>query len=568
MKTNSWIKFAVLVFISLVLSACGGGSDSGEGSTADAVLVNAGANISLNEAQTANITGGASGGTGALTYAWQADASVIITHDDTTLADAVITAPSVTEISAYTISLTATDESGSSGSNSFVLTVNPVNIAPTSVITSNDISGYASNTYPVTSAIVLDGTNSSDQDPQTATSPITAYLWQQVAGPSLLAGINSSADTITLVAPTLSTSQTAVIRLTVTDQELATASSDITITLLAENETLPEATISLIRDVFAGEIQALSGEGQSIAPSASPFSATWTNSSTASINDVNEFNTYAIAPLVSEDTEVRYALSVEDSFGNTASTQLSAMVYAPIVRTVNDTGVQVFANEASVFSAYQADFAGQDADFGADQQSQSGQVSKVGDGEAGFDFTRLDNNGDIIDNPSFEFTCVRDNTTGLIWQTKTASDTSSSAYVEQTFTWYAEEDNGNFEGSLNEASTSCNVSSGQCNTQAYLDQVNAEGMCGFFDWRLPNIREMQSIVHYGKTSSPLVDTEFFPYWGTANNSTLWYWTSQSSADGVSDDTAYNAWALDMNSGNDGFLDKTTEQRVILVRAGR
>lgn len=568
MKTYPWKKFASLAFIALMLSACGGGSGSDSSSSVDAVLVNAGANISLDEEQSANITGGASGGTGALTYSWQADASITITHDDTSLADAVITAPSVAEIREYTVSLVATDENGSSASDSFILTVNPINIAPSAVIISNDISGYASNTYPVNSNIILDGTSSSDEDPQEGTQPIFAYLWQQIAGPSLLAGIDSSAGTITLVAPTLSATQTAVFRLTVTDQELATASSDITLTLLAQDETLPEASVNLIRDVFAGELQALSGEGASLAPSASPFSATWSSSSSATINDVNEFDTYAIAPLLNEDTEVTYALSVEDSFGNIATAQSSAMVYAPIVRTVNDTGVQVFANETSVFSTYQTDFAGQDADFGADQQSQSGQVSKVGDGEAGFDFTRLDNNGDIIDNPSFEFTCVRDNTTGLIWQTKTTGDTSSSAYVEQIFTWYSEEDNGNFEGSLNEASTSCNVSSGQCNTQAYLDQINAQGMCGFYDWRLPNIREMQSIVHYGKTSTPLVDTEFFPYWGTASNNTLWYWTSQSSADGVSNDIAYNAWAVDMNSGNDGFLDKTTERKVILVRAGR
>ena len=82
------------------------------------------------------------------------------------------------------------------------------------------------------------------------------------------------------------------------------------------------------------------------------------------------------------------------------------------------------------------------------------------------------------------------------------------------------------------------------------------------------MRELQSIIHYGKTTPPLVDTEFFPFWGDNSGQPLWYWTTQSSADGVNDNNARAAWAFDMNTGNDGFLAKTTEQRVIVVRAGR
>jgi len=551
----------------LITSACGGGSGA-SGDNIQAIIVTAGANISLNEFETANINGGASGGFGALTYAWQADESITITHDDTSVANAVLSAPAVASVSEYTVSLVATDEKGARGSKSFVLTVSPINELPVAVITSNDIARYAAQTYPVTSSIILDGSGSSDADPQTEQAAISSYLWQQIAGPNLLSGLDTTKAIIEFTSPVLETSQTATFTLTVSDQELATHSTNISITLLAQNQTQAEASVSAVRDVFAGELQALNGTAQSLAPDAGPFTATWSSTSNAYINDVTQFSTYAAAPLVSENTQVSYVLSVQDSFRNTSTAQASAQVYAPAARTINDTGISLFANNNSVLATYQAGFAGQDADFGADRQTLSGLINKVGDGQAGFDFTRLDSRGDAVDNPSFNFDCVRDNVTGLIWQVKDIEDASNINYVDQQFTWFSEEENGNFEGAINDESTSCNVTSAQCNTQAYIEQINTQGMCGFFDWRLPNVQELQSIVHYGKTSPPLVDTVFFPYWGGANNTTLWYWTSQSSADGVSDDIARNAWAIDMHSGSDGYLLKNSEHRAILVRAGR
>ena len=553
----------------VMLTACGGSSDKASPSKAEPILVNAGENISLNETETASITGGSSGGTGAITYTWQAPDGVQIEHTDTTQTNAIITAPLVSQPSEYTITLRATDETGAQQSASFVLSVSPVNILPIAVINTNQISDYASLNYPATSTIQLSGSNSTDEDPQSSQAPISAYLWQQIAGPNLLTGIDTSLATIELITPILSTNQTAIFRLTVSDQEQASSSQDISLTLLAQSNTIPQAEITSIRDVFAGEIVSLNGSASSIAPDAGPFSANWSSLNGALIQAPNAFATYATAPLVSQSTNVTYMLEIEDSFLNTVSTQASALVFAPNTRYINDTGVMGFANQNSVLTQYQQGFPGQDANFGADRQAVSGYVDKVGDGEAGFDFTRLDSNGDAVDNPSFAFNCVRDNVTGLIWQIKNNTSASSIEHVDQKFTWFSEDENGNFEGDLNASSTSCNTANSQCNTQDYVTQINSQGMCGFYDWRLPNLYELMSIVNYGKSTPPLVDTVFFPYWGGTNSSQpSWHWTGQSSADGVSDDIARNAWAVDMNSGTDGFLDKTTEQNIILVRAGR
>ncbi|MFT6269571.1 MAG: hypothetical protein ACJAVV_002397 [Alphaproteobacteria bacterium] len=573
---SRYILGLLLALMLLMLNACGGGSD---GVTAPDVnpppvpiRVNAGASASVDENQTINLLGGSSGGEGAPTYEWQTDTSVQITHADTSITNAILVTPSVTQVTMFSVTLVATDTAGAQQSDTITITVNPINIPPTAIVQANQIEGYSNNQFPVTSSIILDGSASSDADPQTNDAAIVAYNWQQIAGPSLLAGINSTLSTITLVSPTINENQQATFRLTVTDQEQASSSIDSTITLLAQQQSNVEVEATPVRSVFSGELVMLSATVSSLAPDARPFSAQWTQNGAANtnaqLNDPTAFITVATSPLVLTDTTIAYQITATDSFRNSDSNQVDGVVFAPVTRVINDSGVTSFANETQLSMLHQNDYPGQDASYGADRQTASGQVIKVGEGEQGFDFTRLDNNGDAIENPSFVFACVRDNVTGLVWQVKENQDANSLNNVDQTFTWYREADNGNFAGDLNAGAFSCNVQSLACNTKAYVDEVNNEGLCGFFDWRLPELNDLQSIIHYGKSTLPLVDSTFFPFLGTSNGQPLWYWTRQSSADGVSNDIARNAWAYDMNTGTDGFLDKTLSQRVILVRAGR
>lgn len=561
----------ILLLASLGLCACGSGGgvdDPDSRPSSQTILVNAGSNITLNENELTNLLGGSSGGEGAITYQWQADASIQIAHADTSVTNATLTSPTVTQITDYPITLLATDTLGAQKTDTIILTVNPVNEPPIAVVQVNQISGYSSDQFPVTAQITLNGSASTDTDPQTSDAAITSFQWQQIAGPGLLAGIDSTQSLITLVSPILNETQQATFRLSVTDQEQATSSSDYSVTLLSQQQTAVQVAANPVRSVFSGELVVLSATATSLAPDAAPFTALWSNNSTAQIDDVTAFDTVAISPLVIEDQTLSYGFSATDSFRNTESTQVEAQVFAPVVRVINDTGVNSFANANSISERHQIDYPGQDASYGADRQTASGQVIKVGDGEQGFDFTRLDNKGDAVENPSFTFSCVRDNVTALVWQVKDIDDTSSLNYADQQFTWFVENDNGNFPGEPNTSSSSCNVQSQACNTQAYIDQINTQGLCGFFDWRLPLPNELQSIIHYGKSMPPMVDSVFFPYLGSTVEQVLWYWTSQSSADGVSNDIANNAWAYDLQSGNDGFLSKTSEQRVILVRAGR
>ncbi len=563
-----FFKNLIIILSLTTLLACGSGGDSQSDSPQTQPLrVNAGANIQANEQQTVDLLGASSGGSGLVTYAWSSADNINIEHPDNTLSSAILTTPKVIQTQTYTVTMTATDANANQSSDTLTLTVEPVNESPIANIQANQVAGYNALEYPVMSSITLDGSASSDPDAVDGVAPIASYLWQQIAGPNLLAGVDTRQSSIQLLAPVVNQPQQAVFRLTVVDQEQASQSTDLTVTFLAQQDTIPTIEITSIPEVMSGELIPLNAQAKSGAPSAGPFSYSWFNDGLAIIEDPTNHQTVAVAPLVTSTAVINYNVQTEDSFRNSVSGQAEAQVFPVWLKRINDTGVSGFSDGNTLVEHYQHTYPAQDAAFGSDRQILSGALNKLGEGEASFDFTRLDNTGNDVDNPSFSFSCVQDNVTGLVWQIKSNSDETDINYVQQTFTWFSEEENGNVEGDINAMAQSCNVSNGQCNTQDYIAEINSNGLCGFFDWRLPSVEELQSIIHYGSTSLPRVDKVFFPYLGTNNTNELWYWTSQSSADGVSNELANNAWAMDLNSGKDGFFNKGMSLHVILVRAG-
>lgn len=131
--------------------------------------------------------------------------------------------------------------------------------------------------------------------------------------------------------------------------------------------------------------------------------------------------------------------------------------------------------------------------------------------------------------------CVMDNITGLVWEGKPASGVRSvgARYTNQG------------DGADSDAS-------------GYVASVNATGLCGFNDWRLPTPDELQTLVNYGR-AFPAIDINWFG--GTDN---VAYWTS---APNVA--TASFAWAVYFDVGyvsNDRL--RGTGYAVRLVRAGQ
>lgn len=111
--------------------------------------------------------------------------------------------------------------------------------------------------------------------------------------------------------------------------------------------------------------------------------------------------------------------------------------------------------------------------------------------------------------------CVKDNITGLTWEGK---PTTGERAASSKYTNYDDK-------SSSDAS-------------AYVDAVNASALCGYSDWRLPTVDELQSLVDYGVTYPGLrIDASWFP-----NTQNFVYWSSSSDVTNAGiGPSAYGIW---------------------------
>jgi len=194
---------------------------------------------------------------------------------------------------------------------------------------------------------------------------------------------------------------------------------------------------------------------------------------------------------------------------------------AESTRQLNDTGI-ILASGAECIAANQ-----QDCTQGRDAQALASTLNKIGAGNAGFDFTKIDHNGIALAAETAEWACVKDNHTGLIWEVKAIEGLHAQG---DTYTWYAEDfNNSGPQGLQDNTLAQCfsydvSNASSYCNTEAFVARVNAEALCGAQDWRLPSRSELLSLVDYGQTVAPAIDTHYFPY-----TQSTYYWTTSFSA---------------------------------------
>lgn len=253
----------------------------------------------------------------------------------------------------------------------------------------------------------------------------------------------------------------------------------------------------------------------------------------------------------------------------------SALLLAPTAQAqtgrLNDTGQTSCYDAANAVATCNTATTGnagtrphQDGRYGRDAAQAAGQLpTKTGAGAAAFDFTKIANNGTPLaagatlgTNPT-DWACTRDNVTGLVWEVKTTSGLRSSAH---TYTWYSASNNGGNAGSVGSNTCGGTLSgySNQCNTANYVAAVNAAGLCGATDWRLPTRRELLGIVHNGLTTGPMVDATYLP-----NTQSDWYWTSDTYTLGPA-----GAWIVFFYGGGTGAVNKTASFFVRLVRSGQ
>lgn len=235
------------------------------------------------------------------------------------------------------------------------------------------------------------------------------------------------------------------------------------------------------------------------------------------------------------------AASAAPAWAQTAPLNDTGQVHCYI--SYNGTGQTVACNDAgNVGNGGHSPH--QDGRYGRDAAAAAGQLTKVGGGAGGFDFTRLCWNGAAegsaqctgtlvpnttgtpdITTPFTDWACTRDNVTGRVWSLQTLGP----------LTWTAAQ--------------SANASD------------NTQSRCGFSDWRMPTRRELLNIVN-NDTARPAIDGSHFP---ATQQAAYWSSNTTSAYSSITFGVEYYGWTVGFDVGGVDAPLQTTTQYLRLVR---
>ncbi|MEB4590386.1 DUF1566 domain-containing protein [Candidatus Thiothrix sp. Deng01] len=190
-------------------------------------------------------------------------------------------------------------------------------------------------------------------------------------------------------------------------------------------------------------------------------------------------------------------------------------------------------------------------------------------------FVGMDDSGDTTITPPERLACVQDQTTKLYWEVK--SDEGAGAQPDfrdkdYGYNWY-DGQNGYQGLPAGDASTAsilgsypCQKSGTnlvRCDTGSYVRAVNAAGLCGFKDWRLPKVSELLGLVDTSRTSAPYIysalgSTSWDPE--QLGNPVRGYWTSDPAASGY-----WQAVSFSLKDGNRAQGHSNSYNYIRLVR---
>ena len=192
------------------------------------------------------------------------------------------------------------------------------------------------------------------------------------------------------------------------------------------------------------------------------------------------------------------------------------------------------------------------------------------------DYTKLDALGNRLPKSAKSWSCVLDNRSGLIWEVKTNDGGGRDKDNEYRWGGRGASDVAlaNYDGndeSRRKKSRWDGKGKRYDDWNKLVDAANFEQLCGFADWRVPDLFELASLVRCrggsyqnlddgcsGSYQKPTIDTDYFP-----NAKSSWYWSASPDADGSSD-----AWPLSFSNGYDGYFDRFSYLHVRLVRSGQ
>jgi hypothetical protein len=168
---------------------------------------------------------------------------------------------------------------------------------------------------------------------------------------------------------------------------------------------------------------------------------------------------------------------------------------------------------------------------------------------------KMDSYQNPLDTDAKKWDCVKDGATDLVWEVKTHDRGLQDA--NNFYSWYSSPLNRVTSGTKNNGKCRGGIN---CDTQSYVNAINAKRVCGYSDWRLPSRKELLSLVRNtsGSEQNTTIDTRYFP--STPGD---WYWTADTDL-GDSD----HAWYVLFYNGRTMKALKSQAKRVRLVRGGK
>ena len=190
------------------------------------------------------------------------------------------------------------------------------------------------------------------------------------------------------------------------------------------------------------------------------------------------------------------------------------------------------------------------------------------------DYTKLDARGNKLPSSAKSWACVLDNRSGLIWEVKT--DDGGARDKDNEYRWggkgVSDVALGRYEGNNQRLESRWDGSGERYDDwNKLITAANSEQLCGFSDWRVPDLYELASLVRCrggsyqnlddgcsGSYQKPTIDTEYFP-----NAQSSWYWSASPNAN-----YSGYAWLLGFNNGYDSYYHRDYSSHVRLVRSGQ
>lgn len=166
-------------------------------------------------------------------------------------------------------------------------------------------------------------------------------------------------------------------------------------------------------------------------------------------------------------------------------------------------------------------------------------------------YTKIDENGKDLISSASVWPCVRDNTSGLIWESKTNNSDLHNKLTR--FDWYNSDASTN--GGYSGFSASNSVHGLVNDTEQFVISTNTEALCSFSNWTLPTRAELLTV--YDKSHNPRIDQTYFPLVRGSQG----YWSS------TQDTHPTFVKMLNFDSGYSGGVHKNSGIHAMLVSQG-